>query len=170
MITRMRTVFAMLLAVVVLLLAACAPATTTTNDVEAAASSHEEGEAEHSHHDEAADSHEHEEAEGHEHHGHASEPIEGAEEIRIVAKEFAFEPASIHLHEGEAVNIVLVNEGALEHEFELEAFGFHLHTQPGQTATGGFVPDQTGTFEFGCFVPGHYDAGMAGELLVEEAH
>lgn len=163
-----------LLAVAALILVACAPGTTTGSDAdreedghaEEAASGHDVAEAAESHEqaEVAADHHDEEE------HGSAREVLDDAKEIRIVADEFAFEPASLHLHEGEAVNIVLVNEGVVEHEIELEAFGFHLHVEPGETVTAGFVADQAGTFEFGCFVPGHFDAGMAGELVVEAAH
>ena len=29
------------------------------------------------------------------------------------------------------------------------------------------VPGTTGRYEFGCFLPGHYEAGMNGTLVVE---
>lgn len=172
------------------LLVACG-ANTATKSVTAANDNKTEAEDHHgeeagSHHDEEDGHHEDEEAEnGHWHdsdtegahhegdHAHdltTHDPIDGAKEVRVVAKEWGFEPASLHLHEGEAVNIVLVNEGTLEHEVELEAFGFHIHAQPGETVTAGFVPNETGEFEFGCFVPGHYEAGMVGEVVVEHAH
>ncbi|HZD11505.1 MAG TPA: cupredoxin domain-containing protein [Candidatus Binatia bacterium] len=135
-------------------------------DEHAAGADHHAAEAEHSHgdedhHDEGGDMHAHE---------MTHEPIAGAKEIRVVAKEWGFEPASLHLRKDEPVNIVLVNEGALEHEVELEAFEFHVHAQPGETVSAGFVPDKSGEFEFGCFVSGHYEAGMVGEVIVEEAH
>ena len=154
-----------------LLLVACGGVATTE---EGAAGEREEVEADH--HDEGAgDGHQHEadvekHEEDHTHELTTHDPIDGAEEIRVVALEWGFEPSAIHLHEGEAVNIVLVNEGTLEHEVELDAFDFHVHAEAGETVTAGFVPDQTGDFEFACFIPGHYDAGMVGELLVEHAH
>ena len=40
--------------------------------------------------------------------------------------------------------------------------------RPGQTATISLVvPDRPGTYEFGCFATGHYEAGMKGTLTVE---
>lgn len=40
--------------------------------------------------------------------------------------------------------------------------------RPGQTATISFVvPDRPGTYEFGCFVTGHYEAGMRGTLTID---
>ncbi len=166
------------------LLAACGTDSSTksvaaTNDQEAEVDDHEDEEAGEHHEDagehheeEAEDGHHDEEAaeEGHAHDETTHDAIDGADEVRIVATEWGFEPASVHLHAGEPVNIVLVNEGVLEHEVELEAFGFHLHAQPGETVTAGFVPEETGHFEFGCFVPGHYEAGMVGEIVVEAAH
>lgn len=174
--TRRHFTLLLLLAVLTgLLLVACGSGAIADSEAsEVAATDHEE-EAAHQE-EEAEDGHGHEaDAEAYEEEEHAHEQtthdsIDGAKEVRIVATEWGFEPASVHLHEGEAVNIVLANEGTLEHEVELEAFGFHLHAEAGETVTAGFVPEETGSFEFGCFVPGHYEAGMAGELVVEHAH
>ena len=54
------------------------------------------------------------------------------------------------------------------------------HTHPGEQHTGEgvrvpadwygtltvVVPQATGEYEFGCFVQGHYEAGMRGKLVV----
>ncbi len=37
----------------------------------------------------------------------------------------------------------------------------------GKAATIRFVAKKAGTFEFGCHVPGHYEAGMKGTLTVK---
>jgi uncharacterized cupredoxin-like copper-binding protein len=37
---------------------------------------------------------------------------------------------------------------------------------PGKSATFRFTPKKTGTFEIGCLVPGHYEAGMKGTFTV----
>ena len=100
-------------------------------------------------------------------HAAGSSPVEGAREIRVVATEFAFEPNVITLHEGEPVNIVLINEGSLPHELQIEAFGFHAHAEAGETVTVGFVPDETTELEFSCLIAGHYENGMFGNLTVE---
>lgn len=96
-------------------------------------------------------------------------PIEGAREIHIIAKEFSFEPATIYLIKGEAVNIVLDNQGVLPHELGIKALGFHAHTEAGESVTVGLVATQNGRFEIGCYIPGHFENGMKGELQVEEA-
>lgn len=176
--TRRHVVLLALLAAVPLLLLAACGGVTADNEVLASdheeEAGHQDGEAGHEDkeaetgHAHAADVEEHEEDHAHAQTTH--DAIDGAKEIRVVAKEWGFEPASVHMHEGEAVNIVLVNEGVLEHEIELDAFDFHVHAEAGETVTAGFVPEETGDFEFACFVPGHYDAGMVGEVVVEHAH
>jgi len=103
-------------------------------------------------------------------HNESGEHIEGAPEIRIVATEWGFEPATVDLTVGEPVNIVLVNEGAIEHEVEFEGLGLHLHALPGESVTGSLAPEVAGEFELGCYIPGHYEAGMVGEMHVEEAN
>lgn len=123
--------------------------------------------------EEAGEEHgeEHGEDEGDDHgdgHAGASMTFEDAETITIIATEFGFEPASIELHAGEAVNIMLVNEGLIEHELQIEAFDFHIHTEAGETAMAGFVPDESGIFEFACLLAGHREAGMVGEIEVVE--
>ena len=43
-----------------------------------------------------------------------------------------------------------------------------VRVQPGGTATISFVvPGAFGRYEFGCFLPGHYEAGMKGALTIE---
>lgn len=158
------------LLIAILIVAGCSPGSEADEPASVAETSHEEvadHDDDHGHAQED-DGHGHDEEEGHEH--GLSESIHDAKEIRVVAKEWGFEPATIHLHEGEAVNIVLVNEGVVEHELQAEGFDFHVHAQPGETVVGGFVPDSTGTFEFGCLIPGHYEAGMVGEIEVSKAH
>jgi uncharacterized cupredoxin-like copper-binding protein len=98
---------------------------------------------------------------------HAPDPIANAREIQIVATEFGFEPNVVQLKAGEAVNIVLVNEGVIPHELEISAFDFHLHAETGETLIGGFVPAETGRFELGCYISGHFENGMSGEIEVD---
>lgn len=45
--------------------------------------------------------------------------------------------------------------------------GFGLRVAAGKTAEATFeVPLKAGRYEFGCFVPGHYEAGMKGTLVI----
>ncbi|ARI78630.1 cupredoxin domain-containing protein [Halobacillus mangrovi] len=45
---------------------------------------------------------------------------------------------------------------------------FHMNAKPGQTVKLKFIPTKTGTYEFGCTVPGHKEAGMVGTIKVIE--
>jgi len=58
-----------------------------------------------------------------------------------------------------------VEKGEVERE---EEHGFEVELEPGGKAILTFtVPsDRTGEWEMACFVPGHYEAGMKGTLLV----
>lgn len=150
-------------------------------EAESAESHEEEGEGHQAqetggagHEQEEASSHE-EEGDGHGHakeeaeHGHGGETtlIEDAPEITLRTTEWDFQPATLRLTKGEPVTIVLDNDGAIEHEVELP--GLHLHAQAGETVKGSFVPDEIGTFDFACEIPGHREAGMVGSLVVEPA-
>lgn len=104
--------------------------------------------------------------------------------IEIEASEFAFSPAAITVKAGETVDFVVTNMGAVRHEFQILddlIVGTHAHEadhngdgdlllslQPGQTKslTVTFVHDTT-LDQFGCLIPGHFEAGMAGEVAVE---
>ncbi|MDQ7820875.1 MAG: cupredoxin domain-containing protein [Armatimonadota bacterium] len=44
---------------------------------------------------------------------------------------------------------------------------FEVEVQPNRTATVVFTPTKKGTFEIGCHVEGHYEAGMKGTLVVK---
>lgn len=44
---------------------------------------------------------------------------------------------------------------------------FEVELNPGKSATIHFTPNKKGTFEIGCHVEGHYEAGMKGTLTVK---
>ncbi len=114
-------------------------------------------------------------------------------EIEVLMTEFAFEPSTISVTAGETVRFVLVNEGLVPHEFRLTtahaaaehvASGHEGHTDEG--TEGGHGHDEklvevaagatdtlTVTFaeaaefdQFACLIPGHYEAGMLGDLTL----
>lgn len=103
----------------------------------------------------------------------------GSEVIEIVASEFAFHPASIQLVAGQKVTLTIVNEGAIPHDFQIQALeaediqggrsGDQVYTptiDPGQRLSITFVPQASGSYTFVCTVPGHEEAGMTGEAVV----
>lgn len=124
----------------------------------------------------------------------AGEPGAGSKitrKVEILAREgdgkMLFEPAQIVVRKGETVEFVVRNEGQLEHEFVLgsaienashaalmEAMPDMKHDDPnavrvapGKTARLVWRFSKAGAFEFACLIPGHYDAGMRGEALVD---
>jgi uncharacterized cupredoxin-like copper-binding protein len=97
-----------------------------------------------------------------------------------------FEPAVLKVKEGETVRLKFTNkgetdhefvmdttEGVLEHKVLMEKFPEMEHADPNsiRLAPGAkgeiiwtFV--NTGDFTFACLIPGHYDAGMKGDITV----
>lgn len=127
-----------------------------------------------------------------------SAPATDGQTIEIVMRDFAFSPETVTLRAGEKVTLRFKNIGTLEHEFmagaepeygkgylkdwfagaQLEKSGGHdmghagqgVRVAPNSTVSVTFVvPAPGGAFEFGCFVPGHYEFGMRGSLLVDSA-
>lgn len=116
--------------------------------------------------------------------------------IDIEMREFSFSPSTIRLAPGERVTFRLKNSGTVEHDFmagrdpvvgkgygrdwlataKAEQDGAHDMGHAGEGARVAakrsatmsvLVPAEKGEFEFGCFVPGHYETGMRGKLVVE---
>lgn len=110
--------------------------------------------------------------------------------VTITMTEFGFEPNSITASAGFPVELTLVNEGAIEHDFVIEVipvtdvsssntgehhmateehseYDLHTSTSTGETSTLIFTPTEPGTYQIICSVPGHKDAGMTGELIVK---
>lgn len=111
--------------------------------------------------------------------------------INVVMKEtdeghMIFEPHNIEVEKGDTVRFVIENAGELEHEFVLdnhdgvmehkalmEKFPEMEHDdpnsvrlEPGHEGNVIWTFTNSGSFEFACLIPGHYDAGMKGELSV----
>lgn len=108
----------------------------------------------------------------------------------LTMKEFGFEPNTITVTAGTPVELTLVNEGAIEHDFVIEIipvenvsssnsgdhhmatdehseFDLHSSTTAGETSALTFTVTEPGTYKIICSVPGHLEAGMTGELIVK---
>lgn len=94
--------------------------------------------------------------------------IEGAPTIEVHATELEFEPDIIVLSPGEPLNIRLINEGAIFHDFAVPDLGFRLGAESGQATVGGLGSVPPGEYGFLCTVPGHAAGGMVGTLIVGE--
>lgn len=99
--------------------------------------------------------------------------------LRVEGGEFEFSPSTIELEVGKAVTLEFVNTGTTEHDLqvmEMPATGaghghgsdgdVHAHAMPGKTDSITFTPDDAGTYQFICTIPGHREAGMTGTFVV----
>lgn len=97
-----------------------------------------------------------------------------------------FEPAEITINRGDTVRFVVKNGGALDHEMVIDTFEGNQrhkaamernpdmeHADPNavkvEPAKSGEIIwrfTNSGTFEFACLIPGHYQAGMHGRITV----
>lgn len=62
---------------------------------------------------------------------------------------------------------VATRSGTAERVGHGGAFELEVAPRMGSGEISFVVPATTGSYEFGCFVPGHYEAGMKGKLVVE---
>lgn len=108
--------------------------------------------------------------------------------VEIVASDdLRFDPESVTVSDGETVLFRIVNEGQLPHDFTLgdeaaqqqheeemaEMEGMEMQDEPnavvlepGETKELAWRFTHGGTVLFGCHQPGHYEAGMRGEITV----
>lgn len=91
--------------------------------------------------------------------GPSSPPVAGATEVAVTAGALAFAPDRLEVRTGEAVNVALTSTDVL-HDLTIDEVGFHVVADEGETAVGGVVFEQPGTYVAYCSVPGHREAGM----------
>ena len=97
-----------------------------------------------------------------------------------------FSPDLIKVNEGDVIRFVHTNSGQLMHEFVLgtpESLAQHAemmkkfpgmehsepymaHVPPGKKGEIIWKFTKSGEFGFGCLIPGHFDAGMKGKVIV----
>jgi uncharacterized cupredoxin-like copper-binding protein len=120
--------------------------------------------------------------------GSLAEPADADRTVEIAATDsLLFEPAEVTVAAGETITFRIVNQGNLvhdftlgdqatqdEHEAEMAEMGDMAHDQPNVvTIPGGETKEltwtfaQAGTVLIGCHQPGHYDAGMKGQIVVD---
>ena len=103
-----------------------------------------------------------------------------------MSDDMRFTPATIQVKQGDIVEFIHANEGQLMHEFvpgTLQSLNDHademkqnssmphdkpfmVHVAPGETGTNTWQFTESGVFHFGCLIPGHYEAGMRGTVIV----
>jgi uncharacterized cupredoxin-like copper-binding protein len=124
--------------------------------------------------------------------GEPGDPKKPARTVRVLMvddgneKDMKFEPAVIAVRKGEQIRFVLENGGTESHEFMLatvaenrkhaalmKKFPDMEHDDPNGkrlavSERGELLWRFTkpGEFEFACLIPGHYEAGMHGKVIV----
>jgi uncharacterized cupredoxin-like copper-binding protein len=133
--------------------------------------------------------------EGHEHFaaGEPGDPKKPAREVRVVMFDdgsetvMRFEPATITVRKGEQIRFLLENGGTESHEFMLatvadnrkhaevmKKFPDMQHDDPNAKRVAVSQKGEllwkftkAGEFEYACLIPGHYEAGMHGKIIVK---
>ncbi len=95
--------------------------------------------------------------------------VDPVQTVTVQLREFSFEPVTVTVKQGQPVQVTVVNQGVVAHDWNVVGLGteVHLHAAPGETVTGQFTPEQAGTFRIICTEPGHEAAGMVGTLRIE---
>ncbi len=120
--------------------------------------------------------------------GVAADPRKAERTMRVeMADTMRFTPSEIRLKRGESVRFVIVNHGKILHEMVLGTLEnlkknadllkknpgmqhdepYMAHVAAGKTGEIGWRFSKIGTFYYGCLIPGHFEAGMTGKVIVE---
>ncbi len=106
-------------------------------------------------------------------------------EVRMT-DDMRFTPDVIRVKQGETIRLVHLNNGQVMHEFvlgtkqELDEHAalmkkfpnmehdepYMAHVGPGKKGEIIWTFNRVGEFDFGCLLPGHYEAGMVGKVQV----
>jgi uncharacterized cupredoxin-like copper-binding protein len=112
-------------------------------------------------------------------------------EISATMEDFAFTPTEWTVAAGEEITVELTNDGSVEHEWVILQSGVNISSEselpeteeelladfvywedevePGETKTVTFTAPPAGEYQILCAIEGHFDAGMEGTLISEEA-
>lgn len=122
--------------------------------------------------------------------GRKGDPKKVTRTVQIgMADTMRYSPSELKLRRGETVKFVVRNNGKVDHEMVLGTMkslkehaemmkkqpGMHhdeshsVDVAPGKSATFVWRFTKAGTFHFGCFEPGHFEAGMVGRIEVVDA-
>lgn len=112
--------------------------------------------------------------------------------VTLTAITMTYSPSVLEVTAGVPVEITLVNQDSLEHDFSILEIpvesvsaadpmsaehqmqmgetvpepALHVAAEPGATNRLSFTPTKPDRYEFYCTVPGHKEAGMVGTLVV----
>ena len=92
--------------------------------------------------------------------------------VLVRSTDFHFKPMTVKVRAGIPTRIELQNDGQTEHSLVVktpdgEYDWIHLHAQAGASDAAIYQLDQPGEYRVLCTIPGHTEAGMTGDLIVE---
>ena len=100
-----------------------------------------------------------------------SEPFDAStlSGTHVSMDEMNFDPDALTVKAGDDVEIALVNDGSVKHNFSIEEADVDedLSANDGKSFTF-TAPDSPGEYKIYCDIPGHESAGMVATLIVEE--
>ena len=120
--------------------------------------------------------------------GRAADPKKAKRTVRVeMTDQMRFAPAEITVNRGDIVRFRPVNKGQVMHEMVLGTMDElkkhaelmkkhpgmehdepHMeHVAPGKTGDMGWQFTKAGEFYYGCLIPGHFEAGMIGKVIVK---
>lgn len=105
--------------------------------------------------------------------------------ITFTMTDFAFNPNEFSVPAGEEITLNVTHNGTMEHDFIIMKYStdagekfdeedkanvfWEVALQPGDSETITFTaPDQPGTYQVICGMPGHLQSGMIGKLIVTD--
>ncbi|MFT5226653.1 MAG: putative cupredoxin-like copper-binding protein [Polaribacter sp.] len=104
----------------------------------------------------------------------------------VMSDQMRFTPSVVKVKKGDIIKFVHKNSGAIVHEFVLgtadslvehakmmemypgmeHSEPYMTHVAPGKKGEVIWQFSEAGEFSFGCLIPGHFDAGMKGKVIV----
>ena len=121
--------------------------------------------------------------------GREGDPKKVSRTISVdMSDQMRFRPAELKVRQGDTVRFRVKNSGKVMHEMvlgtmdDLKAHAelmrkhpgmehdepYMAHVAPGKAETMVWQFTKAGEFHFGCLVPGHFEAGMIGKVIVSK--
>ena len=120
--------------------------------------------------------------------GRTGDPRKISRTVRVdMSDAMRFTPAALALHRNETVRFIVTNSGRQMHEMVLGTMRelkehaelmkkqpgmehdepYMAHVEPGKKAEIVWQFTKPGEFHYGCLIPGHFEAGMVGKVVVK---
>jgi plastocyanin len=88
---------------------------------------------------------------------------QGGPTTEVLMTELSFNPAQVDVRAGAQLKIK--NAGLAEHTFTVPDLNIDVRLPAGQSGEAS-IPDQPGTYDFKCVLPGHAEGGMVGRITI----